>query len=125
MTDHLVPGELLPAEGPIVGNAEREPIELTVRNAGAWPVQVSSHYHFFEVNGALVFDREQAFGMRLDLPAGDGVRLEPGEEQTVRLVPFGGRREAWGFNGLVNGKLDAAGKRRALRRARERGFVEE
>jgi urease beta subunit len=125
MSDSIVPGQLLPADGPILGNSGREPVELTVRNTGPWPIQVSSHYHFFEVNRRLAFDRERAFGMRLDLPAGDGVRIPPGEERTVRLVPFAGRREAWGFNGLVNGKLDAAGKRRALRRARQRGFVEE
>ena len=117
-----LPGELLPGDGPIVGNGGHRAVELAVRNGGRWPIQVSSHYHFFEANRRLVFDRAAAFGMRLDLPAGDGVRLEPGQEQVVRLVPFGGRREAWGFNGLTNGKLDAAGKRRALRRARERGF---
>ena len=125
MSEPIVPGELLPGEGPIVGNVGGDTIELLVRNAGPWPIQVSSHYHFFEANRHLVFDRAAAFGMRLDVPAGDGVRLEPCEEQTVRLVPIGGRREAWGFNGLTNGKLDAAGKRRALRRARERGFLSE
>jgi urease beta subunit len=120
-----VPGELLPGEDPIVGNVGREAVELAVRNAGRWPIQVSSHYHFFEANRRLAFDRAAAFGMRLDLPACDGVRIEPGQEVTVRLVPIGGRREVWGFNGLTNGKLDAAGKRRALRRARERGFLGE
>jgi urease beta subunit len=120
-----LPGELLPGDGPIAGNAGRETLELTVRNSGHWPIQVSSHYHFFEANRRLVFDRAAAFGMRLDLPAGDGLRIEPGSEVTVRLVPFGGQREAWGFNGLTNGKLDAAGKRRALRRARQRGFLAE
>lgn len=125
MSEPIVPGELLPGEGPIAGNVGREAIELVIRNGGRWPIQVSSHFHFFEANRRLNFDRAAAFGMRLDLPAGDGVRLEPGEERTVRLVPIGGRREAWGFNGLTNGKLDAAGKRRALRRARERGFLAE
>ena len=120
-----VPGELFPGEGAIVGNAGREAIELAVRNGGRWPIQVSSHFHFFEANRRLVFDRAAAFGMRLDLPAGDGVRIGPGEELNVRLVPIGGRREAWGFNGLTNGRLDAAGKRRALRRARRRGFLAE
>lgn len=124
MTDHIVPGELLPGEGPIAGNTGRQAVELVVRNAGPWAIQVSSHYHFFEVNRRLVFDRAAAFGMRLDLPAGDGVRIEPGEQRTVRLVPFAGHRQAWGFNGLTNGKLDAAGKQHALQRARERGFLE-
>ena len=125
MSEPVKPGEILPADGPIVINPDREPIEITVRNAGTWPIQVSSHYHFFEANRHLVFDRAAAFGMRPDVPAGDGIRLEPGETRTVRLIPIGGRREAWGFNGLTNGKLDAAGKRRSLSRARQRGFLSE
>jgi urease subunit beta len=121
----VVPGELLLADERLVGNAGRPTVELDVRNTGRWPIQISSHYHFFEVNLRLVFDRSQAFGMRLDVPAGAGVRFLPGETCRVRLVPLAGRREAWGFNGLSNGKLDAAGRRRALRRARERGFLAE
>ena len=119
----MVPGELLLADDPLVGNAGRPTVALDVRNTGRWPIQVSSHYHFFEVNRRLVFDRSQAFGMRLDVPAGAGVRFLPGETRSVRLVPLAGQRESWGFNGLTNGKLDAAGKRRALQRARERGFL--
>jgi urease beta subunit len=118
-----VPGELIAARGDIVGNPDRPTTELTVHNSGRWPIQVSSHYHFFEANRRLAFDRAAAFGQRLDIPAGSGVRFLPGEERTIRLVPVGGRREAWGFNGLTNGPLDARGKRRALRRARERGFL--
>jgi urease beta subunit len=119
----LPPGQIIVGQGPIVGNANRPTTEVTVRNAGRWPIQVSSHYHFFEVNRRLVFDRAAAFGQRLDLPAGRGARFMPGEERTVRLVPLAGRREAWGFNGLTNGTLDARGKRRALQRARQRSFL--
>jgi urease beta subunit len=121
----IVPGEILLGEGPIVGNADRATVEIRVRNSGRWPIQVSSHYHFFEANRRLLFDRAAAFGMRLDVPAGSGTRFMPGEEKLVQLVPFGGRREAWGFNGLVNGPLDEASKPAALRRARERGFLSE
>ena len=71
MSESIVPGQILPADGPILGNPGREPVELTVRNTGPWPIQVSSHYHFFEVNRRLAFDRERAFGMRLDLDEGD------------------------------------------------------
>jgi urease beta subunit len=118
-----MPGELLPGDGPILGNVGRPTVAVIVRNSGRWPIQVSSHFHFFEANRRLIFDRSAAFGMRLDLPAGAGVRLLPGEEQRVRLVRLAGRQEAWGFNGLTNGPTDAAGRRRALRRARERGFL--
>ena len=123
MSEPVVPGEILPGEGPIVANAGRETIELEVVNRGRWPIQVSSHYHFFEANRRLEFDRSRAFGMRLDLPAGSGARFLPGERTVVRLVPLAGRREAWGFNGLVNGRLDDTGRAEALRRARERGFL--
>jgi urease beta subunit len=119
----IVPGQLIPGEGPILGNANRPTTELTVRNAGRWPIQISSHYHFFEANRRLIFNRAAAFGQRLDVPAGAGVRFLPGEQRRVRLVPLAGRREAWGFNGLTNGPLDGPGKRRALRRARARGFL--
>jgi urease subunit beta len=103
----LIPGELLPAEGEIELNAGRPTVALTVANSGDRPVQVGSHFHFFEVNAALEFDRAQAKGMRLDIPAGTAVRFEPGDERDVALVPLVGSRHVYGLNALVNGPLDA------------------
>lgn len=102
----MIPGELLAESGSIELNAGRETTELTVANAGDRPIQVGSHFHFFEANTALQFDRDRARGKRLDIPAGTAVRFEPGDEKTVTLVPFVGSRQAYGFNGLVNGTLD-------------------
>lgn len=101
-----VPGEVLLADGPIAANAGRQTRGMTVRNTGDRPIQIGSHFHFFEVNAALAFDRETALGYRLNIPAGTAVRFEPGEERTVDLVAFGGDREIHGFNGLVNGSLE-------------------
>ena len=101
----MIPGELLPADGDIELNAGRETITLAVANSGDRPTQVGSHFHFFEVNTALQFDREQARGMRLDIPAGTAVRFEPGDEREVTLVPFVGSREVYGLNALINGPL--------------------
>jgi urease subunit beta len=101
----MIPGEIITAEGEIELNADREAIVLTVANRGDRPVQVGSHYHFFEVNGALDFDRAAARGMRLDIAAGTAVRFEPGQKREVRLVPYGGSRHVYGFNGRVMGKL--------------------
>ena len=101
----MIPGELLPADGDIELNAGRETITLAVANSGDRPIQVGSHFHFFEVNTALQFDREQARGMRLDIPAGTAVRFEPGDEREVTLVPFVGSREVYGLNALINGPL--------------------
>ncbi len=103
----MTPGEIVPAEGQITLNAGRETIDVDVANTGDRPIQVGSHFHFFEVNRALRFSREAARGFRLDIPAGTSVRFEPGEERSVRLVALGGRRIVRGFNGLVNGPLDA------------------
>jgi urease subunit beta len=101
----MIPGEIITAEGEIELNADREAVVLTVANRGDRPVQVGSHYHFFETNGALDFDREAARGMRLDIAAGTAVRFEPGQKREVRLVPYGGSRHVYGFNGRVMGKL--------------------
>lgn len=101
----MIPGELLTEAGEIELNARFEALALTVANTGDRPIQVGSHYHFFEVNSALRFDRSAARGMRLDIPAGTAVRFEPGDEKTVNLIPYGGLREVYGFNGAVNGKL--------------------
>lgn len=103
----MIPGEILTEAGEIELNADRPTVALTVANTGDRPIQVGSHFHFYEVNRALSFDREQARGMRLDIPAGTAVRFEPGDEREVTLVPFAGSRQVYGFNGLVNGALDA------------------
>ena len=102
----MTPGELIPADGTLELNEGRTVTELSVANTGDRPIQVGSHFHFFEVNPALSFDRDQARGQRLDIPAGTAIRFEPGDEKTVRLVPVVGERKMYGFNGLVNGNLD-------------------
>ena len=102
----MIPGEILPAEGEITLNAGRDTVTLTVANTGDRPVQVGSHYHFFEANAALDFDREKARGYRLDIPAGSAVRFEPGQSRQVTLVAYMGRREVHGFNGRVAGPLE-------------------
>lgn len=101
----MIPGELFPAEGEIVLNADREAVAMVVANTGDRPVQVGSHYHFAEANPALDFDRAEARGMRLDIPAGTAVRFEPGQRREVRLVPFAGARRVYGFNAQVMGEL--------------------
>jgi urease beta subunit len=111
---------------PVEINVGRSTSRLTVSNTGDRPIQVGSHFHFFEVNRALRFPREQALGMRLNIPAGTATRFEPGDTREVELVAFGGRRRALGFNALVEGSTTTAdGRRAALRRAREAGFMEE
>ncbi|MCB1354784.1 MAG: urease subunit beta [Rhodobacteraceae bacterium] len=102
----MIPGEIFPAAGDITLNADREAITLTVSNTGDRPVQVGSHFHFAETNPGLDFDRASARGMRLDIAAGTAVRFEPGQTREVALVPFGGQREVYGFNGKVMGALD-------------------
>lgn len=99
----MIPGEYLLASEPIIANQGREPVTLLVRHTGDRPIHVGSHYHFFEVNRALHFDREKARGMRLNVPAGTGMRFEPGEEKLVPLVPFGGLRRIFGHQGRING----------------------
>ncbi len=119
-----IPGEMLPNEGDVQLNAGRPTATVTVSNTGDRPVQVGSHFHFFETNKALKFDREDAYGMRLDIPAGTSVRFEPGDEREVGLVAIGGRRVVRGLNGLTEGPLDDPKIREAaLRRAREKGFM--
>jgi urease subunit gamma/beta len=120
----VIPGEILPASGEITLNAGRPTITVQVLNTGDRPVQVGSHYHFFEVNRALRFDRATTFGFRLDIPAGTAVRFEPGEEKAITLVPFGGQRRVLGLNGLTEGDTnDPDTRQRALRTAEERGFL--
>ncbi|MCC6982086.1 MAG: urease subunit beta [Bauldia sp.] len=116
------PGEIIAAEGTIELNAGRRKTTLVVLNTGDRPVQIGSHYHFFEVNKALDFDREAAFGMRLDIPAGTAVRFEPGQSKEVTLTEFGGARELSGLNALTEGGVDDATRSAALARAKSRGF---
>ena len=101
----MIPGEVFAAEGEIILNDGAEVTVLTVANTGDRPVQVGSHYHFAETNPALDFDRDAARGLRLDIAAGTAVRFEPGQSRDVTLVPLGGAREVYGFNGKVMGKL--------------------
>ena len=101
----MVPGELIAAAGDIELNAGRPTVTLTVANTGDRPIQVGSHYHFYETNAALAFDREPARGYRLDIPAGTAMRFEPGQSREVRLVAYAGERRVVGFNGRVNGRL--------------------
>jgi urease subunit beta len=99
------PGEYFIESGEIEANTERRTATALVKNTGDRPIQVGSHFHFFEVNRALIFDRGAVRGMRLNIPAGTAVRFEPGEEKAVALVDFGGARRIFGHNGLVNGQL--------------------
>jgi urease subunit beta len=101
----MIPGEIFVADGDIELNASRPTVTLTVANTGDRPIQVGSHYHFFETNTALQFDRGQARGFRLDIPAGTATRFEPGQSREVRLVAYDGARVVIGFNGKVNGSL--------------------
>jgi urease beta subunit len=101
----MIPGEVIPAEGEIVLNADLPVTTIRVANKGDRPVQVGSHYHFHEANSLLDFDRDKARGMRLDIPAGSAVRFEPGQARDVNLVPYGGGRTVYGFQQKIMGKL--------------------
>jgi urease beta subunit len=103
----MIPGELFVAPGDIEINAGRPALTLMVANTGDRPIQVGSHYHFYETNAALAFDRERARGCRLDIPAGTAMRFEPGQTREVRLIPYIGERRVIGFNARINGKLDS------------------
>jgi urease subunit beta len=102
----MIPGEYFLEDGDIIANEGRAVISLSVANTGDRPIQVGSHFHFYEVNSALQFDREQAYGMRLNIASGLTVRFEPGDEKTVELTSIGGSRTIYGLNSRVNGKLD-------------------
>jgi urease subunit beta len=108
----MIPGEIITPDGDIELNAGRETLRLTVANTGDRPIQVGSHYHFYEVNEALQFDRPRARGTRLNIPAGTAVRFEPGDEKEVELVAVAGTGEIYGFNGVVNGSLQAKKKKK-------------
>jgi urease beta subunit len=119
----VIPGEYLLADGDVVANAGRRTLDLTVSNTGDRPIQVGSHFHFFEVNRALEFDRPAALGMRLDVPSGQSIRFEAGDEREVELVHFGGAGRVIGFNGLLDGATSSVWTtRRALAGVAELGF---
>ena len=102
----LIPGQLFPEDGEIELNRGRPVTIITVSNTGDRPVQVGSHFHFYETNQALIFDRDLTLGKRLDIPAGTAIRFEPGDSREVRLVPYAGKQNIYGFNGLINGPIN-------------------
>ena len=105
--DYLIPGEIITEDGYIELNSGKEGKTISVSNSGDRPIQVGSHYHFFETNKALIFRREITLGMRLDIPAGTAIRFEPGDTTEVKLVSYSGYRNCFGFNALINGPLDS------------------
>jgi urease subunit beta len=119
----MIPGEYFLAEEDVIANEGRETSELIVINTGDRPIQVGSHFHFFEVNKALSFERRRAFGMRLNIPAGTAVRFEPGDDKQVRLVRLGGASRVCGLNGLTNGIADPSTTDLAMERAQALGFA--
>src|SRR5215831_11640375 len=118
----MIPGEYLLGDGEIEANQGRPSLQLTVANTGDRPIQVGSHFHFFEANKALRFDRARAFGMRLDIPAGTAVRFEPGDEKIVSLVGLGGARAVYGLNALTDGATSDDRKADSLARAANARF---
>lgn len=123
VSQKIIPGEIITDEGTIVLNEGKKSIVIEVTNTADRPIQVGSHFHFFEVNKFLLFDRKAAYGMHLDVPAGTAVRFEPGETKEVQLTDIGGTREGYGLNGLVNGAMDDEQvKEAAFEKARSLGF---
>lgn len=120
----MIPGEYILAEEDIVANDQRRTVEVVVSNTGDRPIQVGSHFHFFEANRALGFDRYLAFGMRLNIPAGTAVRFEPGDAKMVTLVEIGGAMAVYGLNGLTNGITTEEFRDSAIKLAQQRGFLE-
>ena len=105
--DYLIPGEIITDDGEIELNSDKNVKTINVSNSGDRPVQVGSHYHFFETNKALIFEREITLGMRLDIPAGTAIRFEPGDTTEVKLVSYSGYKKVFGFNALINGSIDS------------------
>ena len=120
----MIPGEIIYQPGTIIGNVGSRTVTITVENLSDRDIQVTSHYHFFEVNKRLRFNRAQAFGMHLDIPPGTTIRFEPGERREVRLVEFGGGKRLIGFAGLTNGEANEMTKAVALRRMWLQGFLD-
>jgi urease beta subunit len=118
----MIPGEYILAKGDIEINVGRKTVSIRVVNTGDRPVQIGSHFHFFEVNKQMQFDRTIAFGMRLNIAAGTAVRFEPGEEKTIELVAFGGNKKIVGFSNLLNASINAENKANAIMLAYEKGF---
>lgn len=118
----MIPGEYILAEGNIECNVGRATIRIAVVNTGDRPVQIGSHFHFFEVNKLMHFKREVSFGMRLNIAAGTAVRFEPGEEKEVELVAFGGDKKIYGLNNLVDGAITGENKTLALQKAADKKF---
>lgn len=117
----MIPGEYIISNRPIIANQGKKTITIEVANTGDRPVQVGSHTHFFEVNKNLSFDREQAYGFHLNIPAGTSLRFEPGDQRKVELTEFSGKKIVYGLSALVNGPLNEK-KSEALRKAKEQGF---
>jgi urease subunit beta len=117
----MIPGEYILADDPIIANKNRATRKINVSNSGDRPIQVGSHTHFFEVNKALDFPREQAYGFHLNIPAGTSIRFEPGDSKEVEITEYGGKKIVFGFSGLVNGELGAK-KQDAMKKAKEKGF---
>ena len=119
----MIPGEYILSSDPIICNGNKKTVSITVSNTGDRPCQVGSHTHFFEVNKALDFPREQAYGYRLNIPAGTSIRFEPGDSREVELCELGGKRIVYGFNGLTMGGLNSKmAKQAALEKAKNLGF---
>ena len=118
----MIPGELFVQDTPIQANVDRETVTIEVANTAGRPIQVGSHFHFFEANKALVFPRRLAFGKHLNIPAGTAVRFEPGDRKTVTLVAFAGAQEVYGLNGLTQGAATEAEIEAAMQRANALGF---
>jgi urease subunit beta len=118
----MIPGEYILRKDDIIANADRATIKIAVVNTGDRPVQIGSHFHCFEVNKQIEFERAKAFGMRLNIPAGTAVRFEPGEEKQVELVEFGGSKKIFGFNNLVDGKISDKHKKQAIEKANSSNF---
>jgi urease beta subunit len=118
----MIPGELFVRADPIQANTGRETVKIEVANTAGRPIQVGSHFHFFEVNKALVFPRRLAFGKHLNIPAGTAVRFEPGDRKTVTLVSFAGTQEVYGLNNLTQGPATEATREAALERVKASGF---
>lgn len=119
----MIPGEIIFKDEKIVGNEGRETIKLKVKNPDKRPIAVGSHMHFFEVNKFMEFDREAAYGMKLDIPSGTVVRWEPGDEKEVTLVPFGGNQVVRGLNNLTNAQVTDLNKGQAVLNAKLKGFI--
>jgi len=118
----MIPGEYILQNDDIIANNGKPTVDITVVNTGDRPVQIGSHFHFFEINKQLLFDRSKAFGMHLNIPAGTAVRFEPGEEKQVTLVEYGGAKKVFGFNNLVDGDLSAVNRKSAMEKALSQNF---